>query len=186
LDVERFRLRAGQGGSLDKLNSLGASVSGGGAAGTTAFFAQQVAGDLMNCAAKFVVAGFTNPAMQLPVLATLKMVGPEIVAAEEGPKLLPAKAGPKAHISGGEVTGKTPAQIDVRARELGLQPKGPNPAGGRGSYVDPVTNEQRILSHPNADAPHAHVNNLDGERIGPSGEAVPRESPAAHLPILVP
>ncbi len=67
-------------------------------------------------------------------------------AAKGGQKLLPANAGPTAHISPSEVVGKTTAQIDARARELGLQPRGQDPASGRGAYVDPQTGQQRILS----------------------------------------
>jgi RHS repeat-associated protein len=110
----------------------------------------------------------------------------ETQAAQGGQKLLSANAGPTAHISPSEVAGKTPAQIDARARELGLQPRGPDPAGGRGAYVDPQTGQQRILSHPNASAPHGHVNKPAGQRIGPNGEVVLPESPAAHLPIKIP
>ena len=58
-------------------------------------------------------------------------------AAKGGQKLLPANASPTAHIGPSEVAGKTPAQIDARARQLGLQPRGPDPASGRGAYVDP-------------------------------------------------
>lgn len=100
-----------------------------------------------------------------------------------GQKLLPEQAGPTGHISPGEVSGRTPSQIDARARELGLDPKGPDPMGGRGSYVDPQTGKQRILSHPNADPPHGHVNDPEGRRIGADGRNVPPESPEAHLPI---
>lgn len=100
------------------------------------------------------------------------------------PKQLPAQAGPVGHISPSEVVGKTPAEIHARAQELGLQPRGPDPANGRGAYIDPQTRTQRILSHPNDPPyPHGHVNNPAGQRIGPNGEVVAPESPAAHLPI---
>jgi len=82
-----------------------------------------------------------------------------------------------------EVAGKTPAEIDAVARSKGLIPKGPDPMRGKGSYIDPVTGEQRILSHPDADSPHAHVNNPAGERLDIHGNVVPPEAPAAHLPI---
>lgn len=98
-------------------------------------------------------------------------------------RLLPENAGPTANISPNEVIGKTPAEIDARARQLGLEPRGPDPMNGRGSYIDPQTGQQRILSHPEASPPHGHVNNAAGERIGPNGSVVPPESPAAHLPI---
>ena len=98
-------------------------------------------------------------------------------------RLLPENAGPTANISPSEVMGKTPAEIDARARQLGLEPRGPDPMSGRGSYIDPQTGQQRILSHPEASPPHGHVNNAEGQRIGPNGSVVPPESPAAHLPI---
>jgi RHS repeat-associated protein len=98
---------------------------------------------------------------------------------------LPETAGPTGLISPSEVIGKTPAEIDARARELGLQPMGPDPAGGRGSYIDPKTGEQRILVHPapKTGGPHGHVNDPSGQRVGPNGERVPPESKEAHLPI---
>ena len=98
-------------------------------------------------------------------------------------RLLPERAGPTGHISPSEVAGRTPSQIDVRARELGLTPRGPDPAGGRGAYIDPQTGQQRILSHPDADPPHGHVNDPDGQRIDINGNVVAAESPAAHLPL---
>jgi RHS repeat-associated protein len=80
-----------------------------------------------------------------------------------------------------DVGGKTPDEIDKLAGELGLQPKGPDPKGGRGAYVDPVTGEQRILVH----GDHTHVNDPSGNRLDINGNKVPAESPAAHLPIGV-
>jgi hypothetical protein len=82
-----------------------------------------------------------------------------------------------------EIMGKTPAEIDSIATGKGLIPKGPEPTSGKGAYVDPVTGEQRVLIHPDPDTGHAHVNNPAGERLGPDGRVVPRESPEAHLPI---
>lgn len=98
-------------------------------------------------------------------------------------RLLSERAGPVGHISPSEVAGRTPAQIDARARELGLSPRGPDPAGGRGAYIDPQTGQQRILSHPNATPPHGHLNNPAGQRIDIHGDVVPPESSAAHLPL---
>ena len=100
--------------------------------------------------------------------------------------LLPEQGGPSAHIWPHEVTNKTPVEIDRRARQLGLVPRGPDPAMGRGAYVDPQTGIQRILSHPEATVPHAHVNDPAGKRIDKHGNPVPSESPAAHLPIKRP
>ena len=82
-----------------------------------------------------------------------------------------------------EIMGKAPAEIDSIATGKGLIPKGPNPTAGKGAYVDPVTGEQRVLIHPDPDPGHAHVNNPAGERLGPDGRVVPRESQEAHLPI---
>ncbi|MFZ6658118.1 RHS repeat-associated core domain-containing protein, partial [Undibacterium sp. TJN19] len=88
------------------------------------------------------------------------------------------------HIDPQEVGGKTPDEIEGVAGDKGLQPKGPDPKGGRGSYVDPVTGEQRILIHPGADCgPHCHVNNPQGERLDINGNVVAPESPEAHLPL---
>lgn len=51
--------------------------------------------------------------------------------------------------------------------------------------IDPQTGEQRIVSHPNDTkyGPHGHVNDINGNRIGPGGHNVPPESIPAHLPI---
>lgn len=50
----------------------------------------------------------------------------------------------------------------------------------------PRTGQQRILSHPTAHPPHGHVNDPAGQRIDANGQAVPPESPQAHLPIQPP
>jgi len=70
-----------------------------------------------------------------------------------------------------DIAGKTPAEIDAFAKSKGLIPKGPDPMGGRGAYVDPVTGHQRILIHGN----HGHVNLPDGTRIPLNGDP--------HIPI---
>ena len=89
-------------------------------------------------------------------------------------------------IAPSEVAGKSPSEIDGLARSRGLQPKGPDPMNGRGSYDDPVTGCQRVLCHANAESPHAHVNNAAGERLNINGGVVPKNSPEAHLPIVTP
>jgi RHS repeat-associated protein len=86
-------------------------------------------------------------------------------------------------ISPSDVAGKTPEEIDQLAKDKGLNPQGPNPMSGKGSYTDPVTGKQRVLCHTNCDSPHAHVNNPQGERLDVNGNVVAPESPAAHLPI---
>jgi hypothetical protein len=82
-----------------------------------------------------------------------------------------------------DVAGKTPQEIDQLAKDNGLIPKGPDPANGRGAYVDPATGEQRILVHPNDPCPHCHVNDPSGGRLDINGNLVPPESPGAHLPL---
>jgi hypothetical protein len=105
----------------------------------------------------------------------------------EGEERLPGVGGgdilesPALHPS--EVAGKSPSEIDALAKEKGLIPKGPDPKQGQGSYVDPVTGKQRVLSHPNDCSPHCHVNNAAGERLDADGNVVAPDSPAAHLPI---
>jgi hypothetical protein len=82
-----------------------------------------------------------------------------------------------------EVAGMSPAEVDAFARENGLIPKGPDPAAGRGAYVDPVTGQQRILCHPDGcGGVHLHVNDPTGQRLDIGGNPVAPESPAAHLP----
>ncbi len=83
-----------------------------------------------------------------------------------------------------DIAGRTPAEIDAAARAAGLQPKG-NPQSGNGSYIDPVTGEQRVLIHPTprTGTAHCHVNNPAGERLDINGNVCPAESPQAHLPL---
>jgi RHS repeat-associated protein len=120
------------------------------------------------------------------VTTSIQLIG--VVAEAESPMGAPptlaepaAPTSPDIHPS--EISGKSPSEIDATATGKGLIPKGPDPMNGKGSYVDPVTGQQRVLSHPDADPPHAHVNNPAGERLGPNGQVVPNESPEAHLPI---
>ncbi len=114
-----------------------------------------------------------------------KGVMEEPPALPEEPPAVPEEPQPATspHIDPNDVSGKTPSEIDAFAKQKGLIPKGPDPMNGKGAYVDPVTGEQRVLSHPNAESPHAHVNNPAGERLGPDGSVVEPESPEAHLPI---
>ncbi len=91
-------------------------------------------------------------------------------------------------INPADIAGKTPSEIDAIARAAGLIPKGKNPAEGRGSYIDPVTGNQRILIHTNpktGDA-HAHVNNPAEERLDINGNVVDNDAPDAHLPLTLP
>jgi RHS repeat-associated protein len=108
----------------------------------------------------------------LQVAAFLATEGMSGAAGEASPAISPS-----------EVAGKTPVEIDAFAKGKGLIPKGPDPMSGQGPYVDPVTGEQRVLSHPNAEPPHAHVNDPAGQRLDINGNVVAPESPDAHLPI---
>lgn len=81
-----------------------------------------------------------------------------------------------------DVAGKTPAEIGQVATGAGLVPKGPDPLGGRGAFVDPLTGEQRVLVH----GDHAHVNDANGNRLDVNGNQVKPESSEAHLPIKPP
>jgi hypothetical protein len=82
-------------------------------------------------------------------------------------------------IEPGELVGKTAEEIDIYARSIGLIPRGPDPASGEGSYVDPLTGEQRILIHPKEG--HFHVNTPAGERLDAAGRRLAPEAMAAHL-----
>jgi hypothetical protein len=118
-----------------------------------------------------------------PVLSENQQIGAEaadLVSSSIGEG---AAAEGSPSINPGDVAGKTPAEIDSLAQNSGLVPRGPDPMNGRGAYIDPVTGEQRILSHPNADPPHAHVNDPFGTRLDINGNPVEPESPEAHLPI---
>ena len=84
----------------------------------------------------------------------------------------------------GDFAGKSPGDIDKVARAKGLIPKGPDPMGGQGAYVDPVTGKQRVLVHPDGSGGgHVHVNDPNGQRLGANGQPVDPDSPDAHLPL---
>jgi RHS repeat-associated protein len=102
---------------------------------------------------------------------------------DEGECRAPWNKKPVIYIDPADIAGLRPKEIDDLARRLGLIPKGPDPMNGRGAYLDPETGQQRILSHPDAEPPHAHVNDPSGQRLDINGNPVPAESPAAHLPI---
>lgn len=135
--------------------------------------------DLLSLGTTALARGLVRAEAGNVVRATLQ----EVRASARAVPRLPATAGPTGHILPSEVIGKTPSQIGARASELGLEARGPDPAQGRGAYVDPGTGQQRILSHPNASPPHAHVNDPAGQRIDANSNVVPAESPAAHLPM---
>lgn len=80
-----------------------------------------------------------------------------------------------------ELAGKTPQEIDKIAQEKGLIAKGPDPINGRGSYIDPVTGEQRINIDKNHD--HYHVNNPQGQRVDINGNPVEAKTSEAYLPL---
>ena len=97
------------------------------------------------------------------------------------PELAPPTARMSPPIHPGDVAGRTPAEIGAIADSLGLLRRGPDPENGKGSWLDPVTGQQRILSHPAED--HMHVNDPTGQRLDINGSPVDQNSPAAHLPI---
>ncbi|HOZ09120.1 MAG TPA: hypothetical protein PKW75_12620, partial [candidate division Zixibacteria bacterium] len=106
-------------------------------------------------------------------------------SARSAQRALPERAGPVGHLVPSDVHGKTPAEIDARAKQIGLVPRGKDPMHDRGAYVDPITNKERILSHPldKRSGPHGHVNDPEGNRIGVNGNVVDAKSPDAHIPI---
>ncbi len=104
----------------------------------------------------------------------------ECKASGSDPQVGPPKS---PYIDPARVAGSNPFAIDAYARSLGLKVAGPNPMTGQGAYLDPVTGNQRILSHPDADPPHAHVNDADGQRLDINGNPVGPNTPEAHLPI---
>lgn len=97
------------------------------------------------------------------------------------PRSLVASNSP--HIDPGDFANRTPQQIDDLANDAGPIPRGPDPQTGRGAYIDPVTGEQKILCHPGACPPHAHVNDPAGNRLDINGNIVSPGSPEAHLPL---
>jgi RHS repeat-associated protein len=92
---------------------------------------------------------------------------------------------PSPDIDPKDVAGKTPAEIEALALSKGLIPKGKDPKAGLGSYIDPVTGEQRVLIHPDdpTSGPHAHVNDPSGQRLDIGGNPVDKDTAAAHLPL---
>lgn len=84
-------------------------------------------------------------------------------------------------IAPGELIGRTAEELDRYGREIGLIPRGPDPVAGYGSYLDPITGQQRILIHP--DQGHFHINNAAGERLDAHGRIVAPEAWEAHLPL---
>jgi hypothetical protein len=85
------------------------------------------------------------------------------------------------YINPRDLAGKTPAEIGQAARDAGLIQRGPDPENGQGSYLDPVTGEQRVLIHP--EFGHFHVNSPAGDRLDIDGRTVAPESLSAHLPL---
>ena len=64
----------------------------------------------------------------------------------------------------------------------GLVPKGPDPASGKGSYVDPVTGQATGVVSSIVVPSTPHANNPAVERQDINGNIVAPESPEAHLP----
>jgi RHS repeat-associated protein len=102
---------------------------------------------------------------------------------QKGEKSNDGPAGESPTIDPKDVGGKSAADIEKFAGEKGLEAKG-DPKSGRGSFIDPVTGEQRILIHPDGKGGgHTHVNDASGQRLDINGKPVSPESPAAHLPL---
>ncbi|MCP4526167.1 MAG: hypothetical protein GY833_09685 [Aestuariibacter sp.] len=98
-------------------------------------------------------------------------------------------AAKQASLDPANIAGKSPSEIDGIAQRAGLIAKGPNPQMGQGSYIDPVTGNQRVLIHPydTVCGPHCHVNNIFGQRLDINGNIVSSPNlPDAHLPIKFP
>ena len=90
--------------------------------------------------------------------------GRGIVAA--GKKLLSkltGRGGPKKGL-GNPFKDKTPDQIDQMFREKGFEPRGPDPASGKGGYVNRKTGRSYHIDEANSfgEAPHVDVNRLRG------------------------
>jgi hypothetical protein len=57
--------------------------------------------------------------------------------------------------------GKTPSQIDEAFRKKGFEPRGPDPIGGKGGYVNPKTDRPWHTDRgKGSDPPHVDVNRL--------------------------
>jgi len=75
---------------------------------------------------------------------------------------------------GNPFRGKTPAEIDEMFRRKGFEPRGPNPASGKGGYVNPKTDRSFHIDEKNrfGEPPHVDVNRLrsigDRLRVSPS------------------
>ena len=61
---------------------------------------------------------------------------------------------------GNPFKGKSAAQIDEMFRKKGVEPRGPDPAGGKGGYVNPETNRSYHIDEANSfgEPPHVDVN----------------------------
>jgi len=70
--------------------------------------------------------------------------------------------------------GKTPQQIDEMFRAKGFEPRGPDPAAGKGGYVNPKTGRSYHIDpggmyKRGPEAPHVDINRPRGYR-GPLGK----------------
>lgn len=85
----------------------------------------------------------------------------------------------------GNVISTTDALDHRHGRNTGLIPRGPDPMSGRGTYIDPITGNQRVLIHTVDQfcGAHCHSNNPAGLRLDINGIVVPLKSPGAHIPI---
>ncbi len=93
----------------------------------------------------------------LSLAAVVPFAGIAATGAKLGNKGLNAAKG-----LGNPFRGKSPAQIDEMFRRKGFDPRGPDPAGGKGGYVNPKTGRSYHIDKANnfGEPPHVDVNRL--------------------------
>jgi hypothetical protein len=117
-------------------------------------------------AAKFV---WNNPSAALPMLMVGREAAKEYVS--EHPELIDAAIfilsqgrGSGGKGLGNPFKGRTPAEIDRMFRGKGFEPRGPDPAGGKGGYINPKTGRSYHIDEANSfgEPPHVDVNRARG------------------------
>ena len=73
-------------------------------------------------------------------------------------------------LMGNPFIGKTPQQVDEMFRKKGFQPRGPNPASGKGGYVNPKTGRSYYIDpggkyKRGIEPPHVDVNRPKGSKL---------------------
>ena len=79
--------------------------------------------------------------------------------------------------TGNPFKGKTPQQVDDRFKQKGFEPRGPNPVGGKGGYVNPKTGRSYHIDpggkyKKGTEQPHVDVNRPKGSEHGKLTQAV--------------